>query len=281
MSARAGRCPSRSRRNSRTGARWALLEALAAATFAALLASSPAAARAVTPAPGRAAAPATSPGWSVRASYPNPVTSLTGIACPAAKTCYSVGTLGSGAVWSIYGAAVKTTDGSAWAEQNLPVPFSLPIGSLAGVACPSVSTCYAVGIRAGASGPAVLATTDGGTKWSSQLRAHTPGVDSLAAVACPSARTCYAVGAGIAGSPVGAVMTTTDGGAAWGSSLLSSGVLDGVACPSVSVCYAVGSNVGGTGGQVLVTTDSGSTFPHRGYGRGCVTPSRGRRRSGS
>jgi hypothetical protein len=144
----------------------------------------------------------------VRATYPNPVTSLTGVACPAAKTCYSVGTLGSGGVWNIYGAAVKTTDGFTWAEQNVPVPFGLPIGPLAGVACPSVSTCYAVGIRAGASGPAVLATTDGGATWSGQTLPA--GTVRLSGVSCPASGVCYAVG----GSRV---ISTTDGGAAWGS----------------------------------------------------------------
>src|SRR6516225_3590529 len=203
MSAQAGRCPRTSRRFSRTGARRAPLAALAAAMFTALLASSPAAAqaaapavhaavRAVAPAAVRAAVPATSPAWSVRTTVPNPVTSLTGIACPAAKTCYSVGILGMTFDSNIYGGAVKTSDGSTWTTQSLPLTRAgLPAVDLTGVVCPSVNTCYAVGAAAGGgSAGAVMSTTDGGTAWALSL----PSAGVLHGVACPSASVCYAVG---------------------------------------------------------------------------------------
>ena len=247
------------------GVRRAGLAAVTAVAFAALLASPAAPARAAVPAQqaaARAAAPAASPGWSVRASYPNPVTGLAGIACPAETTCYSVGTVGL--AFNTYGAAVKTSDGSTWATQSLPIPRSgKPAVDLAGVACPSPSTCFAVGARgSNFPGPVVMATTDGGSHWSSQIGAAGPGVSSLAAVACPSASTCYAVGAGsTGGGTAGAVVTTTDGGANWGGELLSqTTALNGVACPSANVCFAVGSNATATGGQVLVTTDGGATW---------------------
>jgi photosystem II stability/assembly factor-like uncharacterized protein len=61
----------------------------------------------------------------------------------------------------------------------------------------------------------VMATTDGGSHWSSQINPANTGLIGLAAVACPSASTCYAVGSGFYHGTAGAVMTTADGGVAW------------------------------------------------------------------
>jgi kumamolisin len=75
--------------------------------------------------------------------------------------------------------------------------------NLYNVACPSPSTCFAVG---GSGNPflgAIRRTTDGGTTWSSQTSGTT--ID-LFRVACPSPSTCFAVGGR------GTILRTTNGG---------------------------------------------------------------------
>ena len=190
----------------------------------------------------------------MREALPNPVTSLTGIACPAAMTCYSVGTVGKGGVWDS-GAAVKTSDGSTWVTQNLPIPKGgKPAVDLAGVACPSPSTCFAVGARTAAlPGPVVMATTDGGSHWSSQISPGGTGLSGLTAVACPAIQTCYAVG----GSRV---ISTSDGGATWTSRALlgGAGSFAAVTCVSAAACYASGVDQH-TGTAVVVATVTGFT----------------------
>jgi hypothetical protein len=107
---------------------------------------------------------------------------------------------------------------------------------LNGVACPSASTCYAVGANG-----TILKTTDGAT-WVTQSSDDTHDLNN---VACPSSSTCFAVGYGSLGS--GMILKTTDG-ATWAAESYSppgatpdpqtSEIMYGVACPSPSICYS-------------------------------------------
>ncbi len=111
--------------------------------------------------------------------------------------------------------------------------------TLGGVACPTVSVCYAVGDHG-----VILGSTDGGATWSGQASGVTT---TLNAVACPLAGTCYAVGDG------GVIRMTSNGGASW--SLSSSGGittnLESVSCPTSGTCYAAGAL-----GKILVLSGS-------------------------
>ncbi len=110
-------------------------------------------------------------------------------------------------------------------------------GTSSDIACPSTTTCYAVGTNS-SSEDKIFSTSTGGAKWT-QVNAPS-GVKTLSSISCPSITTCYAVGAGSSGS--GVVAATTDGGSSWRQQVAPGGMygLYGVACPSITTCYAVG-----------------------------------------
>ena len=84
-----------------------------------------------------------------------------------------------------------------------------------GIACPSTTTCYAVGQNA--SGGVILATSNSGTTWTSQ--SVPSGSSDLIAVACPSVTTCYAVGQNSSG---GGLILSGPGGPACSSTGIGS-----------------------------------------------------------
>src|SRR6185503_19031523 len=86
--------------------------------------------------------------------------------------------------------------------------WSLQGGTMAnlnGADCPDQATCWAVG-----NGGAILATTDAGSTWSTQVSGSTA---QLNAISCPTTTTCVA--AGKKAPTNGAILTTADGGATW------------------------------------------------------------------
>jgi photosystem II stability/assembly factor-like uncharacterized protein len=87
----------------------------------------------------------------------------------------------------------------------LAIIVDTPVG-LNAVACPSPSTCVAVGASPG--GGTILRSTNGGSTWHRQP-SGTP--DILYGVACPRPSTCFAVGWD------GTILRSTDGGGTWHS----------------------------------------------------------------
>ena len=140
-----------------------------------------------------------------------------------------------------------------------------------GVACPSTTTCYAVGQNA--SGGVILATSNSGTTWTSQ--SVPSGTNVLNGIACPSVTTCYAVGGYNSVSyGIAEILATSNSGTTWTSQSVPSGSSDliAVACPSVTTCYAVGQNssgggliLSGPGGPACSSTGIGSPFLPSGY----------------
>jgi len=123
---------------------------------------------------------------------------------------------------------------------------------LNGIACPTTSTCYAVGRATfdpalGYRGVAVTITN--GMPGGAQPVA---GTAYLFGIACPTVTTCYAVGGN---SPdQGPVVTITNG--IPGTPKYAGGdifVLGSIACTTSSTCYAVSSNLSGHGLVVPVT----------------------------
>ncbi|MGH9078060.1 MAG: WD40/YVTN/BNR-like repeat-containing protein [Acidimicrobiales bacterium] len=153
---------------------------------------------------------------------------------------------------------VATTDGGAtWTAEPAPAGIDL-----AGVSCPAVADCTAVG--ATATGPAIVSTTDGGAVWAPQ--APPAGTYALGSVSCPSVTTCTAVGESVAGGQgvvalSGVVVATTDGGATWVAQTLPSDTLGvgSVSCSSSADCTAVGLTRLGVG-QILASDDGGATW---------------------
>lgn len=162
---------------------------------------------------------------------------LTDIACPAVGTCYATGNEGTSPP-TFPPVVAEMTSGGSWAN------VATFTGSLAAIACPSPSTCVAVGTL-------VVATTNGGSSWATQ---QTPaGINQFTAVACPSTAECFVVG------PDG-ILATTDGGSAWGPETVPAGSGDFVAvtCPTVDDCYALGMSSGTV--ALLATTDAGAVW---------------------
>jgi hypothetical protein len=91
----------------------------------------------------------------------------------------------------------------------------------------------------------VVATTDGGTVWTTQ--SLPTGVTALDGVSCATMSDCFAVGQDVVSTPsgvvdTGVVVSSTDGGSVWSAGTLPDGVrqLYGVSCPGPTTCWAVG-----------------------------------------
>ncbi len=181
----------------------------------------------------------------VSQSVPTTSATVNGIACTGDSSCIAaVGQtsngVASGGLWS-------TTNGTSWSSQNIPTSVALN-----DVACPSTSTCFAVGTSSSATGVA-LGTTDGGSTWT--ILTVPPGVGALDGVACTSMQDCIAVGAD-------SIVGTTNGGATWTTQALPIGIVgtptfNSVACDSSATCYAVGST---NSGAVAAKTSGGGVW---------------------
>jgi len=182
--------------------------------------------------------------WTVVAS-PNPAgaksSSLSGIACPAASSCYAVGT------YTAQNKQQRTLaerwNGTKWAIVSSPSPSGHP--ALLSVACRSASTCTAVGTA----GKSTLIERWTGTKWAIVSSPSPSGAKSSAlhAVSCPTASACFAVGNGVfASNPANSrVFNERWNGTKWSAQTSPVGAsvspLDSVACASSTFCVAAGS----------------------------------------
>ena len=179
-----------------------------------------------------------------------------GIDCPSTAVCLAVGsTNGSPNV----GFVVTTSNASSgatanWRNQQLPTT----VGEVAGIACPSPTTCEAVGYASETGPVKILRSTNGGTSWVEQTNHPSPpGEQSLNAVACPSTTVCFAVGRA-AGVPI--IFSTSNAGSSWKSEVVPSSITAGdllsIACVSASVCEASGNS--SSNGLLLTTTNGGA-----------------------
>ena len=151
-----------------------------------------------------------------------PATSpLTGIKCATTQICYAV---------EASGGIIRTTNGTTWTVLNTK---GLLAGSLAAIACPSSTHCYAVGQLKGVGSGGLILKTNDGTTWTAQAVAYEP----LKALSCADGKTCEAAGA------AGTILRTVDG-RSWSPALTSpvskSVTFTGIACPTKSLCYVVG-----------------------------------------
>jgi hypothetical protein len=192
--------------------------------------------------------------WKVSSS-PTPqgaeVAQLTGVACPSANNCNAVG-LGL----SLTGAKalVEHWNGRAWSIAATPGLSGALFVELAGITCPGVTDCTAVGTFESlqgtrSPGAQVLVEHWDGTTWSVVPSPNPAGAPfaTLIDVSCPSASSCLAVGYD-AKSSEGALHVLSErwNGKTWavvnvpvprGS---TNGELLAVSCRSASSCYAVG-----------------------------------------
>jgi photosystem II stability/assembly factor-like uncharacterized protein len=113
-----------------------------------------------------------------------------------------------------------------------------------GSACPSITTCFAVG----ASGM-IMRTTNGGTNWAAQTA--NVGTNPLVGVACSDVNNCVAVGS------AASITVTTNSGVLWTKKTASVGptAYSRVTCPTTLICFA-----GADAGQISATTNGGGTW---------------------
>ena len=201
--------------------------------------------------------------WS-NVSVPSGLETVSGIACPSLNTCYLNGYDPSGSNPTGGDVVASTTDGgTSWGLLTFPSVF-IPNGP---IACPSTSTCYAVGNDSDPNQIYLLTTTDSGTTWTQE--SFPPATSGFfgSPIACPSTTTCYVSAMNEAAKDKVMMYATTNSGNSWVSQAMPrlTGPQAAIACLSDSVCYGAGSSsISPLNGeaQIVVTTDSGATW-HR------------------
>ncbi len=197
------------------------------------------------------------------------VTLLSGIACPSATTCVAVGENAENHGRGQHQAAVVPITNGVPGVVSL-VGTVPPSTSLHAVACPTATTCLAVGYDSVSpglvQGRGILVPIINGVPGAVE---EVPGVVSLDGVACSSATSCLAVGSNPSGQPVMVLITNGTPGVPVVSGA-GAYVLSGVACPNATTCVAVGYNVvvpitNGTPGAAV--TVPGATYL---FGVGCA-----------
>ena len=175
---------------------------------------------------------------------------LSGVTCSSSTNCIAVGVyrtdFGSPG-YPLAGTLVERWNGSKWTVVATP-KASGTFANLGDVACPSASSCFAVGHLTTATSDQSLIEHWNGATWSIVTSPNPPGnvFVELGGVACPGATSCYAVGAYRAGGGWGRTLAEHWNGTTWSivtspnPSGLNTAALDDIACPSVGSCVAVG-----------------------------------------
>jgi hypothetical protein len=204
-------------------------------------------------------------------------TGLNAVACPSASSCVAAGGYyDSSSPYRLEGLLLTKT-GSAWTPAEAPLPgkpSTNPDVYLGSVACPSASSCVAVGYYTGADGSFhALLVTGYGSTWV-RAKVTVPGGSagfntSLFGVTCPAASTCVAVGGYEDGNGAYQGLILTGSGTRWtptkaplpADASTDTGVaLNSVTCPSVSSCVAVGKYNSTSGEPALILTGSGANW---------------------
>jgi hypothetical protein len=186
---------------------------------------------------------------------------LNGLACVNANFCIAVGSTTVGAVEKTL---IERWNGTAWSILASPNVSGAESNTLSGVACPTATSCFAVGSYVKAGVTKSLGQRWNGTTWTTQVTPNPAGADPVAfkSVACPSTTVCFAAG------------QTNDlksffakwNGTAWGgmASPNPAGTvlleMNGISCPSTTSCFAVGKYTSGTTTKTLIERLTGATW---------------------
>jgi hypothetical protein len=169
---------------------------------------------------------------------------LTGVACPATKSCFAVGSYSTSTTTN---SLTEHWNGSSWSVVSSPNPGGSTAVSLRGVSCPSTHSCFAVGVFATSSATKTLAEHWNGSSWGLETAAN-PGratSASLTSVSCPATKSCFAVGNYSAGSGAKSLAEHWNG-SSWSdeptANPSSSASFNSVSCPSAKSCFAVGNS---------------------------------------
>jgi hypothetical protein len=118
---------------------------------------------------------------------------LTGVSCPAAASCMTVG--GFISDFAAYETFGDLWDGTKWTVlKTVPPAVSLRDGDLSSVSCPSKSDCEAVGSYQVENPVKSMAERWNGSTWSLQRFVNPTTFSNINAVSCSAADACTAVG---------------------------------------------------------------------------------------
>jgi hypothetical protein len=183
------------------------------------------------------------------------VNQLAGVACPSASSCTAVGYEQTPTVADQ--PLVEKGFGSSWTATTLPLPPTGVSAQLTGVACPTTTSCEAVGFFRSHAG----LTLAYGESWNGSVWTAKPGpfpsgakLSQLLGVSCSNASSCIAVGNYTNASNVEVTLAAHWNGSGWstvtpvtpGGATASS--LSAVSCLANGICRAVG-DFAGSGGS--------------------------------
>jgi hypothetical protein len=209
--------------------------------------------------------------WSIAAS-PNPpgqtLAVLSGVTCASSTSCVAVGNYSTKS-WSR--TLIERWNGTTWAIAASPNPHGLNFAALDSLACPSSTSCIAVGNYSTKSWSRTLLEQWNGTSWAIVASPNPPGLNFaiVDSISCPDATTCHAVGLFTTGTRTKTLVERWNG-SRW--SIVASpnpvpGVLEfaglgAVACAGTADCYAVGFAVTttGAGSRALIEHWNGTTW---------------------
>jgi hypothetical protein len=182
---------------------------------------------------------------------------LSAVACASAAACTAVGYYFAPNASSDYLAGLaERWNGKRWAVQ--PLPTSAEFSPLAGVSCPSATSCIAVGIYSTSSPYLVLAERWNGSRWTAVPAPSPAGDVTMGGVSCTSATACTLVGSYSSGDNQ-LTLAERWNGTTWTiqptPNVPGSGgsYLTGVSCTSAQSCTAVGWAEGTKSGVVRTT----------------------------
>jgi hypothetical protein len=193
--------------------------------------------------------------WSVKPtpSFPGSADGFDeGVACTSTTSCIAAGEFENGQ--SAYATLAEKWNGTTWKSLAQPAQPRAGTAGYEGIACPTTSTCYAVGFTPGPKNEAVLVEAWNGSHWSLMTVPNPVSTsdDRLNGVACTTTTSCVSVGYYENEGEIGKVIAEKLSGTTWS---LQSGPnvpgaklseLQAVACASANYCIAVGESVTGS-----------------------------------
>ena len=171
---------------------------------------------------------------------------LSGVSCPEPESCVAVGSyqLSSGGV-----TLAEVWDGTSWSIDPTPNPSGSTNSRFAGISCPGLNECMAVGVYLDhAGGYSPLTESWDGTSWTIQSTVNPKndaGFGSLSGISCISPVDCTAVGDYRTVNRHTATLAEVWNGTVWSLEKTlnpneSDSELAGVTCLATVECIAVG-----------------------------------------
>jgi hypothetical protein len=188
---------------------------------------------------------------------------LEGVACPLANLCVAVGENSGRSA----GIAVPLNPATGAIRRGQSIQNVTHKGILIDVACPSTTSCMAVGW--GASQPSVAVPINprtGALARGQSDRSVSAQAEMLTAVSCPSRSLCLAVGNDTGDPSVGQAVPIDPTTAAIVTdqsiqTLEGTGALNAVVCPSAAQCLTAGSSFESAGAATAILDPASGQYP--------------------